>query len=318
MTKSIGFYPGCSLEGSSHEYNESVTALAALFDIELRQVPDWNCCGASAAHNLNRDLALALPARILALAAAAGGGSGDAEAGAGGGSAAGMERILVPCAACYNRLAVTAHELSGDSALRARIEEVIGMPMGNIPRIMNVIEFIEEFIVPELPSKMVKEFPGPVACYYGCLLVRPHEILKFDRLEDPQSMDSIMTSLGAQCIEWPMKTECCGAALSVMRTPLAARLSGRIVGDAVERGAKAIIVACPMCHSNLDLRRGAINKALATGTAAGAKTDIPVLYITQAIGVACGLDDRQTGTRRHMVRVDWKRLAQMKQTNEEG
>lgn len=264
-------------------------SMAKLFDIELQQVPDWNCCGATAAHNLNKVLSLALPARILAQAANAG-----------------MDRLLVPCAACYNRLAVTVHELENNAHLKKEVEEVLGMELKLPIEILNVIQFIQEFILPELPSKQVKELPDKVACYYGCLLVRPHEVLKFDRQEDPQSMDDIMSTLGAECIDWPMKTECCGASLSVTQTAIAARLSGRIVKEAVDRGAEVIIVACPMCQSNLDLRRGAINKAL------GEKTDIPVLYITQAIGLACGLDDRQTGTRRHIVKVDWKKLAQMK------
>ncbi len=293
MSKIVGFYPGCSLEGTSREYTESVMSLARLFDITLQQVPDWNCCGATAAHNLNRALSVALPARILAQAAAAG-----------------MDRLLVPCAACYNRLAVTVHELSKDVALRKEVEEVLGMEMGRMPVIMNVIEFIQEYIVPELPARQVKELPGKVACYYGCLLVRPHEVLKFDRQEDPQSMDQIMTALGAQSVDWPFKTECCGASLSVTQSAIASKLSGRIVKEAVDRGAEMIVVACPMCQSNLDLRRGAIDKVL------GMKTAIPVLYITQAIGLACGLDDRQTGTRRHIVKVDWQRLAQMKKPTE--
>ncbi len=292
----LGYYPGCSLEGTSREYNESVESLAKLFGIELRQVPDWNCCGATAAHNLNKALALALPARILALAAAAG-----------------MESLLVPCAACYNRLAVTVHELSADSALRAEVEQAIGMETGRLPRIMNVIEFIQEQIMPRLSEKQIKDFAGKVACYYGCLLVRPHEVLKFDRQEDPRSMDEIMAALGAQSVEWPFKTECCGASLSVTQSPIATKLSGRIVKEAMDRGAEAIIVACPMCQSNLDLRRSAIDGLL------GRKTGIPVLYITQAIGLVCGLDDKQTGTRRHIVKVDWKRMTQPKQetVNEE-
>ncbi len=294
MSKTLGYYPGCSLEGTSREYNESVESLAALFGIELKHVPDWNCCGATAAHNLNRTLSLALPARILANAAAAG-----------------MDAILVPCAACYNRLAVTAHELK-DAKLRKEVEGVIGMELRLPIRIMNVIEFIQEYIAPELPSKMVKDFAGKVACYYGCLLVRPHEVLGFDRQEDPRSMDEVMASLGAECVEWPFKTECCGASLSVSQSAVATKLSARIVNEAVDRGAEAIIVACPMCQSNLDLRRGAIDKFL------GRKTGIPVLYITQAIGLACGLDDRQTGTRRHIVKVDWKKLAQQKKQQEES
>lgn len=286
MRNKIGFYPGCSLEGTAREYNESVVSMATLFDIELVSVPDWNCCGATAAHNLNKVLSLALPARILALA-----------------EKAGLTDLLVPCAACYNRLAVTQHELFEDQELKKQVEETMGMSLEKPLRILNVIQFIQEYILEKLPAKQVNAFNKKVACYYGCLLVRPQNILKFDRQEDPQTMDEVMKILGAEPVDWPFKTECCGASLSISRTDLVAKLSGKIVNEAVEREAEAIIVACPMCHSNLDMRRSAIDKFL--GKASG----IPVLYITQAIGIACGLNEKETGTRRHLVKVDWKQLA---------
>ena len=277
----LGFYPGCSLEGTAREYNESVVSLANLFDIRLEQIPDWNCCGATAAHNLNKALSLSLPARILAQA-----------------QKAGMEDILVPCAACYNRLAVTQHELFESPELKEKVENIMEMTLTSPIRILNVIQFIEKYILHLLPEKVSAPFDKEVACYYGCLLVRPHNILKFDRLEDPQSIDKIMEQLGAKPIDWPFKTECCGAGLSVGRTDLVALLSGKIVKEATERGAKAIITACPMCHANLDMRRSSINSCLAK------KFDIPVLYITQAIGMACGLTGKQTGIHRHLVKVN--------------
>lgn len=289
MGKTIGFYPGCSLEGTSREYTESVLSLAKLFDIELVDVPDWNCCGATAAHNINNILAIALPARILAKA-----------------EEAGMSQVVVPCAACYSRLAVTAHQIREDAELRGQVEEIIGAEVSGRVEIVNVVQFIQQYIAPKLSEKVVRELDKKVACYYGCLLVRPHDILKFDRLEDPQSMDELMGEIGAESIDWAFKTECCGASLSVTQTHLAAKLSGNIIKDAVDRGAEAIIVACPMCQSNLDLRRGSINKYL------GTKCDIPILYITQAIGYACGLEEKEIGTQRHIVKVDWQQLTQMK------
>jgi heterodisulfide reductase subunit B len=163
--------------------------------------------------------------------------------------------------------------------------------------ILNIIQMLDKYITPKLEGKVVKPFDHKVACYYGCLLVRPHEILKFDREEDPQSMDEVMLKAGATPIDWAFKTECCGAGLSISRTPSVGKLSGMIVGDAKDRGAEAIIVACPMCHSNLDMRRKEINKYL------GEKVDIPVLYITQALGLAVGLDRKELGLNRHFVKV---------------
>ena len=278
---SLGFYPGCSLKGSSREYNESVLALTRFFNIELCEISDWNCCGATAAHNLNKELSLALPARILALA-----------------EKQGLSEVLVPCAACYSRLSTALYELKEQNELRKRISEVIDMELKTSVNIINIIQFIEKYILPSLEGRVVKPFVHKAACYYGCLLVRPRQVLNFDREEDPQTMDAVMAKIGASPIEWAFKTECCGAGLSVSRTTSVAQLSGKIVMDATERGAEAIIVACPMCHSNLDMRRGDINKYN------GSKSSIPVLYITQAIGMALGIDNKELGIHRHFVKVE--------------
>ncbi|MCX6256156.1 MAG: CoB--CoM heterodisulfide reductase iron-sulfur subunit B family protein [Bacteroidia bacterium] len=276
----LGFYPGCSLKGSSREYAESVLAVAKAFDIKIEEIKDWNCCGATAAHNMNKELSLALPARILSLA-----------------EKQGFTEIVVPCAACYSRLTVTKHELAEDIVLKATVTEANGLEYNGTVSVLNIIQMLDKYVTPNLGSNVVKPFDHKVACYYGCLLVRPHEILKFDREEDPQSMDVLMLKAGATPIDWAFKTECCGAGLSVSRTSSVGRLSGKIIGDARDRGAEAIIVACPMCHSNLDMRRDAINSFL------GEKTDIPVLYITQAIGLALGLDRKALGLQRHFVKV---------------
>jgi heterodisulfide reductase subunit B len=276
----LGFYPGCSLKGSSREYSESVLTVARAFNIEMEEINDWNCCGATAAHNLNKELALALPARILSLA-----------------EKQGLKEIVVPCAACYSRLTVTKHELSEDPELNKAVNEANDLDFNGTVDVLNIIQMLDKYITPHLEGKIVKPFDHKVACYYGCLLVRPHEILKFDREEDPQSMDELMLKAGATPIDWAFKTECCGAGLSVSRTSSVGRLSGRIIRDARDRGAEAMIVACPMCHSNLDMRRDSINSFL------GEKVDIPVLYVTQALGLAAGLDRRALGLHRHFVNV---------------
>lgn len=274
----IGFYPGCSLKGSSSEYAQSTLSLAKAFNIDLIEVSDWNCCGATAAHNLNHELAVALPARVLALA-----------------EKDGMTEIVVPCAACYNRLSVTQHELNKDKDLKAKVSDILQMPLSGNIQILNVMQFIDKYVADRIEEKLVKPFNHKVVCYYGCLLVRPHEVLNFDRLEDPQSMDTLMAKIGADSMDWGYKTECCGAGFSVSRTDIVAKLSGRIVKDAVDRGAEAIIVACPMCQSNLDMRRPHIDSYL------NMKTTIPAMYITQAIGLAVGIDREQLGLKKLFV-----------------
>src|SRR5665647_810481 len=267
----IGFYPGCSLTGSSREYNESVVAVAKALDIELVEIKDWNRCGATAAHAMNEELSLSLPARIMALA-----------------EEQGLTDVVVPCAACYNRLKVTQHELE-DDAKRIRVVDILKMPYKGSSRIINVLQLLEMYGVENIKAKITRPFAHKVACYYGCLLVRPHSILKFDRVEDPQSMDTMIKSIGGTTLDWAFKTECCGAGFSVSRTDLVAKLSGNILKDAADREAEALIVACPMCQSNLDMRRSAINKTLET------PSDIPVIYITQAIGLALGISAKELG-----------------------
>ncbi len=277
----LGFYPGCSLTGSSREYNESILTISKEAGIELVEISDWNCCGATAAHNLNHELSVSLPARNLALA----------EMGQ-------MEELVVPCAACYNRLVMTQHELSEKAELKSLIEQKLQVSFKNNIKILNVIQFLEKYILPKLDALIKSPINLDVACYYGCLLVRPQKVMKVDRFEDPMTMDVIMQKLGARAIDWPFKTECCGAGFSVSKTEIVGELSGKILRSAVDRGAKAIVVACPMCHSNLDMRRPAIESYLKR------KIDIPVIYITQAIALAMGLTPKQAGLQRHFVSVN--------------
>lgn len=279
---SVGFYPGCSLKGSAPEYTESLLAVAEKAGVELKEVPDWNCCGATAAHNLNHELSLALPARILALA-----------------EKAWMKELLVPCAACYSRLSVTSAELKENPELRKKVSDVIEMELECKTKIINIIEFLDGWVLNSEELKVPAPFDHKVACYYGCLLVRPHKILKFDRPEDPETMDKLMSKIGAEPVDWAFKTECCGAGFSVSRTDLVAKLSGKILEDAEDRGAEAVIVACPMCQSNLDMRRNSINKHT------GRKFHIPVVYITQAVGSALGIPEKKLGLQRHFVPVKY-------------
>jgi len=276
----IGFYPGCSLTGSSREYNESVVALAKALDIELVEIKDWNCCGATAAHVMNEELSLSLPARIMAMA-----------------EEQGLTEVVVPCAACYNRLKVTQHELE-DENKRTRVIEILKQPYKGDLKIINVLQMLEAYGAENIKTRVTHPFAHKVACYYGCLLVRPHSILKFDRVEDPQSMDILIKGIGGTTLDWAFKTECCGAGFSVSRTDLVAKLSGNILKDAADRSAEAVIVACPLCQSNLDMRRGAINKTLEN------PIDIPVIYITQAIGLALGIGAKELGLKRHFVTVE--------------
>jgi heterodisulfide reductase subunit B2 len=276
----LGFYPGCSLDASAREYGESLKAIAPVLGFDLQELPDWNCCGATAAHSMNHKLALALPARILAQA-----------------EKAGFDELFVPCSACFSRLAITRKELLEDAELRKEIGGIIEAELKGTVKVLNVLDLLTRCASNGLAGKVSRPFKHKVACYYGCYLTRPESVTTCQRPEDPQEMDDVMRAVGAEPIDWAFKVECCGAALSVTRTDLVGDLSGRIVEDAVHRGAEAIIVACPLCHTNLDLRRDAIEHRR------GEKFAIPVLYLSQAIGLALGLGERPLGLHRHHVPV---------------
>jgi heterodisulfide reductase subunit B2 len=276
----LGYFPGCSLEGTSKEYNQSLLAVASAFDIELVEIEDWNCCGASAAHSINHKLADSLPYRNLVLA-----------------STQGLKEIVVPCASCYSRLMSTHHEVINSVKLAAEIASKFNHTFDPSIKILNVLDFLVQYIVPKMADKNFKTFNTKLACYYGCLLVRPANMLNPVNAEDPMVMESILKQIGADCIDWPFKVECCGAGLSVSRTDIVAKLSSNILDDAHYRGAEAMVVACPMCHSNLDMRRKDINSVL------NKNIEIPVLFITQVLGLGLGIDPKQLGIQNHFVSV---------------
>jgi heterodisulfide reductase subunit B len=282
----VGFYPGCSMQGTSRDYGESMRAVAKALELELAEVPEWNCCGSSPAHMVDHLLSVALPVNVLLKA-----------------KRAGMAEVMTPCAACYNRLAMGAHEVASSPATKAQVAKVLDTApdaLDKLPRVLNIVELLAQSSA-RIAAKLTKKFEQTVACYYGCLLVRPAKVTGFDQTENPQEMDKLVALVGGKSIDWSFKTECCGASFSIAKTSVVGRLGAKIVQDAASHQAEAIVVACPMCHSNLDLRRGEINQRL---EAEGALTsDIPVLYLTQVIGLALGLSEKQLGLRRHFVKV---------------
>jgi heterodisulfide reductase subunit B len=274
----VGYFPGCSLASGSVDYSESVQATSAAARVDLVEVPDWNCCGATSAHSVNKMLSLSLPARNLALA-----------------REAGLEMLVVPCAGCYNRLASVHHALTSDRNTLAQVEEIIERPYDGKLRIMNVIEYASEILLPRIGVKADALAGARFAPYYGCLLVRPPKVLAFDDPEDPTSMDVVLRGLGAGVVDWEYKVECCGGGHSLSRTDLVLPLASKILTAARESRADAIVVACPMCHTNLDLRQLDVKRVERL------KDSMPVYYLTEVIGLAAGLDEKALGVRRHLI-----------------
>jgi heterodisulfide reductase subunit B len=278
----IGYFPGCSLHGLSREYEESLKAIVAGLDTELVEVDDWSCCGASSAHGSSHLLGVALPARNLAIA-----------------EEQGLPEVLAPCAACYARLASARHEISEDPQLAGRVNNVLVRDFKNTVRVRSILEVLKGQIagIKARATNPLKDLK--VACYYGCLLVRPVQVTGgYDDPEDPSSMEDICKAAGAVPVKWNRRLDCCGGGLSMSRTGSVVRLSAAILKDAKAAGADAVVVACPMCHSNLDFRQKAMKHRGAW------EGDMPVLFLTQVVGMSMGIDPKTLGMGRHFVSTD--------------
>lgn len=274
----IGYYPGCTLTGTAVEYDKSFTGIAPLLGVDLVEVPDWNCCGASSAHAINRKLSLALAARVLAIA-----------------EQEGMDRVFVPCAACYNRLVKAQVEAAENETLRQEISTIIEMPFSAETKPVSILEFFSEMGSEKIKSLVKKPLEGlKVACYYGCLLLRPPKLIRFDDCEAPKVMEDVVEAIGAEPVEWAFKTECCGAGFSLSKKEVVLNLTEKILRNAKLEGADVIIVGCPLCHANLDFRQVDILKK-------NKDINIPVLYITELVGIALGLTPKDVGMPSHFI-----------------
>lgn len=281
--RTYSYYPGCSLDGTAKEYDHSLRALAPLLGMRLVDVPDWSCCGSTAAHATSHRLALALAARNLNLAADMPGETKD---------------VLVPCAMCYNRLKVTSAELAADAGLRAAVEADMdeGWRGGKVTAKALPEALVRDIGVDAIADAVVEPLSGiKVASYYGCLLVRPPEHTGFDDPEDPTTIDRLVKVSGATPVDWSHKVECCGGGLGITSRDLVVELVADILSAAREAGAAAIVTACPMCQANLDTRQGLAGRARGTDFA------LPVLYITQLLGLACGLSEARLSFKSHLV-----------------
>lgn len=276
--RAVGFYPGCSLEATARDYLESVRGVALLLELELREVPDWNCCGASAAHALDHRASLNLAARNLALAQEL------------------PQPMVVPCALCFNRLKAAQHELAQDqSLLLPEIAQMLTDP--DAVEVVELNSFLSSpGMIAQAEAKAANQLSGlrPVV-YYGCQGQRPPAVTGHPAPENPMGLDLLLNALGAEVIDWPFKTDCCGASHSVARPDLVHTLVGRLYERALEREANCIVTGCQMCQANLDLYQ----KEIAAGM--GREVYLPVFYFTELIGLALGHRETATWLKRHLV-----------------
>lgn len=269
----VGYYPGCSLESTAAEYNESLKEICSMLDIQLNEIRDWNCCGATSAHCLDEKASFLLAARNLEIA-----------------EKTGMD-LVVPCSGCFSRLkfaeknALSNEKYKGMSTFRGSINiiDMTALLSGS-----TVLEAMEK--------KLVKPLKGmKIAAYYGCMSLRPPKITDAPDHDNPQSMEKILAALGAEIIPWTFKTFCCGGSLAITRTDIVRDQVNRILDMAAESGAECLVTSCPMCQSNLDTREDEVSRQFSR------EIYIPIFYFSELIGLALGSGNAGSWFMKHQV-----------------
>jgi heterodisulfide reductase subunit B2 len=275
-----GYYPGCSLEGISVEYNHSMRSLFAALEVTIEDLPDWICCGTLAAPSISRLLGVATPLWNVAKA-----------------KQEGFEQLVAPCSACVYHFKNAEKQVNTNSELMTEVESVLNMPLNDLPRTVHPLEIlVNDGFEGRIKSGVRQDLSElKVVCYYGCHISRPADVMQFDDPEDPQTMDLLLSSAGVQTLEWSRKVDCCGAHFSLIKPDIVIDLCAELVESALEVGADAIVVACPMCHANLDTRQEKIADKL------GQPINIPILYFSQVLGYALGIAPNLLGLMKHIV-----------------
>jgi heterodisulfide reductase subunit B len=245
----LSFYPGCSLEGLAVDYARSIDAVFKSLDIDLVEINDWSCCGATAAHSLSEAMSVILPARNLSAA-----------------EQMGLD-IVAPCANCFNRLRFS------QQMIQKKVLDIPWPATGDL-KVHDMTRFLAEpAMIEQIKKRVLKPLSGlKLVCYYGCQMVRPPRITGYTDYENPQTLDRIAAAVGAEVIDWSYKATCCGASIGIGRREIGDSLTKRLLDKARKTGAEAIVVSCPLCQSNLDI----IQRD-------GLERPMPVFYFTELI-----------------------------------
>ena len=273
----LTYYPGCSLKTGSKFYETSIRKVFGNYGIELRELNDWSCCGASAAHTVDEEVAHVLVARNLAIA--------EKE----------ELNFFAPCSACYSRSKITNDTIRNDAALQNEVNGAIApLQCTGSLEVKNIVEVLDDHVgVSAIAAKRRFDLSGlRVVPYYGCVLTRLMRVKPYDDRENPTSMDDLIEACGAAVLRWPFKMECCGASKTLTDKGMTVRLSERIMERAIKSGADAIVTPCPLCQMNLDL----------LPSLGSTKPAIPILFLSEVFELA--LYGSMVGMASHLVAAD--------------
>ena len=282
------YYPGCSAKSNGRAYEESLLAVFQALEVPLQELDDWNCCGATAYMAVDEVAAFTLAARNLALAEQQGAATAEQPA-----------QVLAPCNACYLVLAKTQRYLAQHPDLAQRVTAgltAVGLRYRGQVQVRHPLDvLVNDVGLPRLTARVTRPLTGlKVACYYGCQVVRP--FASFDDAHHPTSMDRLVEALGATAVNWSLKTRCCGGTLIGTLPETGLRLSHILLQEALRRGAELLVTVCPLCQFNLECYQDEMARQF------GEPVHLPVLYLTQLLGMAFGLPDRALGLQRLFVK----------------
>jgi heterodisulfide reductase subunit B len=272
--KSYAYYPGCSLEHSAASYDRSIRAVFEALGVELHEIPDWNCCGATMYMSVKKVVGYAISARNLALAQEM------------------KLDVCAPCSSCYTILRKTNRHMVSDPKRRDKINTALGaanLHYDGQVKVRHPLDILVNDVgIEKIRAQAKASLAGVcVAPYYGCQIVRPHGY--FDDRDDPTTMDRLFTALGAEVVPYPGKVRCCGGMLMTTEEDVGLKLTHGLLTAAEENGAQIIATACPLCQINLEVYQGEINKAFHT------RFSMPVVYFSHLVGVALGLSPASLG-----------------------
>ncbi len=272
----VAYFPGCSAHSSAADYDRSVRRTAETLGIELVEPPGWVCCGATPAHATDAMLANALPLRTMSIV-----------------EQMGLDTVTSPCSNCFARLKAVEYTALHDPEALREAEAHNAQPYHGRVKVQHILDtLMERASVADIRRKVERPLENlRVACYYGCLITRPSRVTGAENPEYPMKMDTLIRALGAETVDWSYKTECCGGALGVTQPQVSTRMSRRIITNARDCGAEAIVTLCPMCHMNLDARQPEM----------GLDGEIPVFHGSQLMTLAFGQGARAAYLEKNVV-----------------
>ena len=285
--KKVAYYPGCALEGTAHAYHQSTKVLGKSLGLELEEVKNWNCCGAMEVKNVDPKVQTYLSSRVMSIAA----------------NQMQASVVMAPCNGCYHNLKKAEHDLAHDAASREVVERISKKAghetyqAGQVETI-HALDWIKEGVgEDELKRRVKNSLKGlKVANYYGCMYTRPRHIYPekdqgpgSESTSQPHFMDDLLAAAGAENVDFPLKTACCGGAHTLSDSDTSTKLVLNILLAAEAAGAEVIATECPTCHSGLEMHQVRAEKVL------GKKTKVRMLYFTQLLGIALGVSPRKLG-----------------------